>query len=129
MICARSLVRIAIEWCGIIVTNEIPLVLRQGEIYVSACLAGVELAREGRATSRTPDRARRFEALWTVDASVVRKVARSAGELAVARTPSLANALEPHWRKPITSATQSLRATTPLTNRIVRNLDIAKWRS
>jgi DICT domain-containing protein len=95
----------------------------------SACLAGVELARDGRTASRTPDRARRFEALWTVDASVVRKVARAAGALAVTRTPSLADALDSHWRKPIASATQSLRATTPLTNRIVRHLDIAKWRS
>ena len=95
----------------------------------SACLAGVELATKQRSSSRAADRARRFEALWTVDAPVVRKAARAACTIAAATTPELDGAVEPHWRRPATDTARSLRAATPLTNRIIRNLDLAKWRS
>src|SRR5688572_23274735 len=96
----------------------------------SAGLAGIELANKHRSTaSRAADRARRFEALWTVDAPVVRKAARAACAIAVETTPELSRVVEAHWRRPATNSARSLRAATPLTNRIIRNLDLAKWRS
>jgi DICT domain-containing protein len=94
----------------------------------TACLAGVELP-DPRRPSRTrgSDRTRRFEALWTVEAHAVRKAARAA--CALIDTPQLTDIFENHWQQPAPGTAHTLRTSTPFTNRIIRNLDLAKWRS
>jgi DICT domain-containing protein len=91
----------------------------------SACLAGRERGTGHRADAAR-ERSRRFEALWTIEATAVRGAAQAACALAFERFPELVDVVEPHWQSPpVTRA----RSATQLTNRIVRRLDLAKWRT
>jgi hypothetical protein len=64
--------------------------------------------------------------LWTIESSVVRSTARAASALALDTYPQLETIVEPHWRTP---PANRLRDATQLTNRIIRRLDLAKWRT
>lgn len=80
----------------------------------SACLAGVELPGP---------HSRLFECLWTTEPIVVRDLARIAADIAIAKTPALADIVNPALASPAVSRYDSLRTTTALANRVVAYAD------
>jgi DICT domain-containing protein len=85
-----------------------------GEGY-AACLAGWELPGQ----EDVPDMDRRFEALWSVEADVVRDAARVALELAARSAPELVDAAPERLRREAAPASEDLRTLVSLTNRML----------
>jgi DNA-binding transcriptional MerR regulator len=112
-------------------TTDMPITLEWFVICdspsFSACLAAVEIAAPRRRLTTTQyERSRRFDALWTINATAVRQAARTACAIATSATPALAEITDAHWRR---APVDDPRTVTQLTNRIIRRLDIAKWRN
>ena len=88
----------------------------------SACLVGIELPRPP-SRRHAP---RRFEALWSVDPTVVRDAARLGIGLGVDAAPALARANDELARR-VDAPPDALRHASALTNRVITNaLDIAR---
>jgi DICT domain-containing protein len=86
----------------------------------AACIVAVELPR------LQPRHARRFEAVWSVDPSVVRDAARIALGLAIEHVPELGPVAEVLTRRAEPPPT-ALAQASALTNRVIANaLDIAR---
>jgi DNA-binding transcriptional MerR regulator len=90
----------------------------EGEDF-ALCLAGWESP----AAAGTPDRARRFEAIWSVEPDVVREASRICAGVAAARRPSLVEAARPRLQAPPALAPQSqLRLAAAVTARMLSHL-------
>lgn len=85
-----------------------------GEGY-AACLAGWELPGQ----DGVPDMDRRFEALWSVEADVVRDAVAVALELASRSAPKLVDAAPERLRREPQPASEDLRTLVSLTNRML----------
>ena len=81
----------------------------------AACLAGWELPGQ----DGTPDMQRRFEALWSIEADVVREATGVALELASQSAPELVSAVPARLRRPPAPGSEDLRVLTSLTNRML----------
>ena len=81
----------------------------------AACLAGWELpGQDGK-----PDMERRFEALWSIEADVVRDAVAVALELASRSAPELVAAVPERLRRPPAPGSEDLRTLVSLTNRML----------
>ncbi len=85
-----------------------------GERY-AACLAGWELPGQ----ENLPDMERRFEALWTVEADVVRDASAVALELASRSAPELVSAAPARLRRSLAPGSEDIRTLISLTNRML----------
>jgi MerR family transcriptional regulator, light-induced transcriptional regulator len=83
----------------------------------TACLVGVE--RPGRARKG----ARRFEALWTVEPAVVRTASGAGCAIAADIEPEIGALVADRLRIPPVATTNTIRAATALSNRIIHYLD------
>jgi len=81
----------------------------------AACLAGWELPGQ----EDLPDMQRRFEALWTIEAEVVRDASAVALELTSRSAPELASAAPERLRRPPAPGSEDLRTLVSLTNRML----------
>jgi len=79
----------------------------EGEDF-ALCLTGWEVP----APPGTPDRARRFEAIWSVEPDVVREASRICAAITATRRPALVEAARPRLEAPPTLAPESERAVT-----------------
>lgn len=87
----------------------------------AACLAGWELpGQEG-----VPDMQRRFEALWSIEADVVREASGVALELTARSAPELAAAAPARLRSEAVPGSEDLRTLTSLTNRMLAYTEAA----
>ena len=89
-------------------------VVCDGDGY-AACLAGWELPGQ----EEVPDMERRFEALWTIEADVVRDASAVALELASRSAPEVAAAAPERLRHAAAPGSEDLRTLVSLTNRML----------
>jgi DNA-binding transcriptional MerR regulator len=87
----------------------------------AACLVGVE--RPGQ--DGTPDAARAFEALWSVEPAVVRAAATTASGLVAERSPAIAERLAERLRQPAVATYDTIRSATAVTNRMLAYVGVA----
>ncbi len=81
----------------------------------AACLAGWELPGQ----DAVKDMDRRFEALWSVEADVVRDAVAVALELASRSAPELVDAVRARLRRELPPSSEDLRTLVSLTNRML----------
>ncbi|HEX8103607.1 MAG TPA: DICT sensory domain-containing protein [Solirubrobacteraceae bacterium] len=89
----------------------------------AACLLAWEHPRSEAEDARTPDHARRFEAVWTLDPQVVRRAALVGGALAGRIDPDLGGKLEEALRERPLAVETPAPGLTALCNRMIQYLE------
>ncbi len=88
-----------------------------------ACLAGWEVPR----SSPGPDRARRFEVVWSVDPQVVRDAAHVATTIALEELPALTDPVNTALAQPAPAASADLRRANGVMGRALAYLGPGRW--